>query len=227
MKECARITLPKPLSTQEEAMLETRKRSQKEIFKEYISKSTDKNSEQVSNLTKEEQEGLKSLRNRIQKREIIIMKTDKSLKFAVTTEEEYLKMGQEHTKNNREVNRQELIDIEETINGHTRAWTQIWSSGQDHNHTSRIMNSKITHSENIADLYLMFKDHKKGNKTRPTATGHTSNTLGMSNAVAEVMEAVSNSETSRYNMISSEDMLARINEYNKIVKDKNEKWLIA
>ena len=66
MKECARITLPRPLNTREEAMLETRKRSQKEIFKENINKNTNKNSEQVSNLTKEEQEGLESLRKRIE-----------------------------------------------------------------------------------------------------------------------------------------------------------------
>ena len=227
LKECARITLPRPLNTQEEAMLETRKRSQKEIFNEYINKNTNKNGEQVSNLTKEEQEGLESLRKRIEKRELIVMKTDKSSKFAVTTEEEYLRMGQEHTKNDREVTRSELIEIEETINGHTRAWTQIWNSGQDHKHTARIMNSKVTHSENIADLYLMYKDHKNGNKTRPTATGHASNTLGMSNAVAEVLEAVSNSETSRYNTISSEDMLARIDEYNELVRDKNRKYLAA
>ena len=57
------------------------------------------------------------------------------------------------------------------------------------------MASKTTHSENIADLYLMYKDHKPGKKTRQTATGHSSGSLGLSNAVAEVLESVSNAET--------------------------------
>ena len=77
------------------------------------------------------------------------------------------------------------------------------------------MASKTTKSENVADLYLMFKDHKNGNKTRPTATGCSSNTLGLSNAVAEVLEAVANTEPRRYNTISSEDMLARFHQCNK------------
>ena len=73
----------------------------------------------------------------------------------------------------------------------------------------------------------MYKDHKAGDKTRPTATGHSSNSLGLSNAVSEVLEAVSNSENKRYNTISSEDMLARVTEYNKKVADKNIKWEMA
>ena len=86
------------------------------------------------------------------------------------------------------------------------------------------MTSKVTHSENVADLYVMYKDHKPGDKTRPTATGHSSNSLGLSNAVSEVLEAVANSENKRYNTISSEDMLARVSEYNKKVVDKNRCW---
>ena len=223
LKECSRITLPKPLHTDEEATLEVRRKSQQEVFQEYIKKYT-KNGEQESNLSEKEQAGLKSLQKRIQKREIIVMKTDKSSKFAVTTEEEYIKMGEVHIKGDREVSRQELQDMEEYINGHSRAWAQIWQSGEDHNHQGRIIASKIQHSENIADLYLMYKDHKLGNKTRPTATGHTSNTLGMSNAVAEVMEAVSSSEPERYNTISSEDMLANMHRYNREVENHVKEW---
>ena len=82
------------------------------------------------------------------------------------------------------------------------------------------MAGKVTHSENIADLYLMYKDHKSGDKTRPTATGHSSNKRGLSNAVSEVLEAINNSENNRYNTISSEDMMARMVEANYIIIKK-------
>ena len=170
-------------------------------------------------MNQEETRGLKSLQKRIQERDLIIMKTDKSCKFAVTSEAEYIGMGQEHTKNDRRLNRQEIIEMAEIVNGHTRAWSQIWNSGQDHVHTSRIIASKTTHSENVADLYL-----KPGKKTRPTATGHSSNSLGLSNAIAEVLEAVANFQTRRYNTISSEDMLARIREYNKSIITARQEW---
>ena len=113
LQECARITLPKPLGADEEANLEIRKKSQQEIFKKYIDKNTDKNGKLKSNLSKSEEVGLKSLKKRIKTREIIIMKTDKSTKMVVTTPQEYTRIGYEPTRKDREINRQELIEIEE------------------------------------------------------------------------------------------------------------------
>ena len=85
------------------------------------------------------------------------------------------------------IRRQEIIEIKENLNGHSKAWVNIWNSGRDHNHFERIINSKVTRSENVADMYLMFKGHKSGNKTGPTATWCSSNTLGLSNTVAELL----------------------------------------
>ena len=221
IKECNRVTLPKPLSAEDEAKLDLRRSSQAQIFKDWLDKNTDKNNDQKPNLTPDEQEGLKSLQTRIKKGEIVVIKTDKSSKFAVTTRDEYIKMGQDHVAQDKVIDRQELIELEETLNGHSKAWCHIWGSGKDHNHFDRILTSKVTHSENVANLYLMFKDHKPGTKTRPTATGHSSNSLGLSNAVAEILESVANSEQKRYNTISSEDMLSRIHEYNKKVLTRN------
>ena len=223
LQECSRITLPKPLKAEDEAKLELRKTTQMGIFKKFLAENTNKNNDQKSNLTRQEQEGLKSLQKRIKEGDIIILKTDKSSKFTVTNRQEYLKMGEEHVNKDKIVNRQELIETEETINGHSRAWAHIWGSGKDHKHFERILNSKVTHSENVANLYLMHKDHKPGVKTRPTATGHSSNSLGLSNSVAEILESVANSEPRRYNTISSEDMLSRMHSYNKKIteKDKN------
>ena len=220
LQECSRVTLPKPLSADIEAKLELRKTTQKEIFRNYVAKNTDKNNDQKSNLNRQEQEGLKSLQKRIKEGDLIILKTDKSSKFTVTNRQEYLKMGQEHVNKDKMVNRQEIIETEETINGHSRAWAHIWGCGKDHKHFDRIMTSKVTHSENVANLYLMHKDHKPGIKTRPTATGHSSNSLGLSNSVAEVLESIANSEANRYNTISSEDMLSRMHAYNKKIETR-------
>ena len=221
LKECTRITLPKPLPTEEEAKLEIRKNTQLQIFRDYMNKNTRKGGQLETNLTTEEQEGLKSLQKRVQEGKIIVLKTDKSSKFAVTNQQEYLNMGQEHVAKDRVITRQELIQIEENLNGHNRAGAGIWGSGKDHDHFGRILASKTTHSENVANLYLMYKDHKAGNKTRPTATGHSSNSLGLSNAVREILEAIASSEDHRYNTISSEDMLSRMHKFNKKILDKN------
>ena len=57
-----------------------------------------KKGEQRPNLTDGEQKGLKSIMKRVRNREIIIIKTDKSSRFVVTNEENYVRMGSVHSK---------------------------------------------------------------------------------------------------------------------------------
>ena len=227
LKECARVTLPKHLSGDEESRLEVRKRAQKEMFEEYIRKNTTKNGEQRSNLTKTEQQGLKSLQKRIKNEEILIMKTDKSSKFVVTTPEEYVKMGEEHTKKDEEIEIREVKEMEKIINNHTIAWSLMWNSGENHDHVDRIVKSKVTRSGNQANLSLLYKDHKEGHKTRPVASGNESFNLGLSNGVSEVMEAVTKGMSNPYSVISSEDMMARLSGYNKKIEKKYEEWMVT
>ena len=153
------------------------------------------------------------------------MKTDKSSKFVVTTIEEYIKMGEAHTKNDIKIDLDEIGRIEKHLNGHCIAWSKIWNSGEDHGHMPRIQESKVTKSKNSADMSLLYKDHKiEDGKTRPLVTGNTSDTRGMSNNVSDMLEAVANSEENPYEVNSTEDMLARAIVCNGNVKKRIEEW---
>jgi hypothetical protein len=55
LKECSRVTLPKPLPPAEEALIEMRRNSQKTLYDRFREEHTNKNGEQKSNLTTEEQ----------------------------------------------------------------------------------------------------------------------------------------------------------------------------
>ena len=94
LEECSRITLP----TKHETIIEMRRGIHSNIYKEYRKEKCNKHGEQASNLTEEQQQGLKSLQLRIKNKEIVILKTDKSGKLFVATTEEYIKMGHKHTK---------------------------------------------------------------------------------------------------------------------------------
>ena len=221
LKECARITLPGPLSPDEESKIEVRKRTHKEIFNKYRIKHTNKKGEQKSNLTKNEQAGLKSLLKRIKNEEIMVVKTDKSGKFIVTTPEKYIEMGKEHTDKDIEVGWEQVRSMERVVNQHTIAWELMWRTGEDHSHQDRVIRSKATRSGNQANLSLLYKDHKSGNKTRPVASGNESYNLGLSNGISEVMEAVARTKKTPYAVISSEDMLARVHQHNKNIVNKD------
>ena len=95
--------------------------------------------------------------------------------------------------------------------------------GERHGHESRTRESKISRSQNIAKMRLLLKDHKKKLCTRPVVSGCDSHTLGLSNMVSDLLEAVCNSVEDPFEVISTEDMLAKIKECNEKVKDMQEK----
>ena len=222
LKECNRVTLPKPLPAIEEAKIELRRDIHINIYDKYRNEFCKKNGEQKSNLTREEEDGLKSLEKKVKERKLMVLKTDKSSRFAVCSEEAYLRMGGEHTKKDKVIDRDTIVETEKLLNAHVVAWGKLWNSGDNHEHRGRIVNSKKTLSENTADLYILLKDHKEGEKTRPIVTGCTSNTLGMSNNTASILEAIAASEDKPFESISSEDMLAKMKAFNKKIKIEKE-----
>ena len=226
LQECSRVTLPKPLPISDEALIEIRREIHGNIYNTFRHEHCSKNGEQKQNLTEQEQKGLESLVKRISEEDLIIMKTDKSGKFCITTREEYKKMGNDHTKNDKVIGRDRIREIERILNGHCTAWAKIWGTGEDNGHLERVIDSKRTTSENLANLWLAYKDHKKEKgKSRPIATGCTSNTRGFSNSVSNLLESVANSQTSKFESISSEDMLSKTKESNKKMAELLEKWM--
>ena len=103
---------------------------------------------------------MRSLQKRMKNQEVIVMKTDKSGKLCIISREEYMKMGQEHNKRDEQIDRKAILEKEKQLNGHVFFWSKIWGSGEDHNHRDRIIDSKVVSSEQLADMYLMYKDHK-------------------------------------------------------------------
>ena len=109
----------------------------------------------------------------------------------MTNLDEYLKMGEVHTSKDRTITRRELIEIERNLNGHITMWCKIWGTGKGHKQLGRVVDSKRNSSEEVADMYLLVKDHKETLQTRPVVTGCKSNTKGLSNAASDVVESVS------------------------------------
>ena len=79
--------------------------------------------QEYDNLTAAEKRGLNKLKKRIDKDEIVIIKTDKSGKLGVISKEKYLETGLKGNGADKEVNRVELKKIAKDINDHTR---MIW-----------------------------------------------------------------------------------------------------
>ena len=145
LKECSHVTLPKPAKLQDEANLEMRRNAQVRAYNEYrVDNIINEKVEQQPNLTSEEQDGLKSLMKKIKDKSIIIMKTDKSSRFVVTDEENYIRMGSEHTRKDTLITRREVSYNEKVLNSHCTEWGKIFNSGKNLGQLSRIITSKKT-----------------------------------------------------------------------------------
>lgn len=138
LAECSRVTLPKPMQIEEEALIEIRRNMHKKIFSQHREENTD-NGKQESNLSEEERKGLRSILKRIREGEILVMKTDKSGKFCIVSQADYIKMGEVHTKNDKKISRDNVIQIEKALNGHCMAWCKTWDTGRDHKHNDRVI----------------------------------------------------------------------------------------
>ena len=99
------------------------------------------------------------------------------------------------------------------------------SSGENWSHMPRIMESKTSKSRNVAKMRLLYKDHKAlPRKTRPLVTGNSSDTLGLSNTVSDVLEAVANNSKDAHELVSTEDLLAKTKIFNQRAQERMKKW---
>ena len=174
-----------------------------------------------------EAKGLKSLQRRIKEREIVVMSTDKSCKLAVTTMDKYLEMGAVHTRLDKEISREEFIEIEKVVNGHTAMHIKMQGMGENWQQGKRMRGTTMTRSQNLASLSLLLKDHKKELKTRQVVSGNESNTVGLSNIMSDLTESLANAVENPHEVISSEDLLAKIHSCNRDLerrrKDREER----
>ena len=226
LKENSRVHLPRPLPPGEEANIEMRRGVYMRLFQDFVRNNCKKNGDQKTNITREIDNGIKSLKKRIDNEEIIIMETDKSGKLAITSRETYLKLGDAHTAGDRLVSSQEIREIEKQLNGHSSMWIKMTGMAERHGQESRTRESKISRSQNIARMRLLLKDHKKKLCTRPVVSGCDSHTLGLSNMVSDLLEAVCNSVDDPFEVISTEDMLARIRECNEKLKSTRDEKIM-
>ena len=111
MSKCRRIEVPEEIKDSKvEIAIASAKSKLENITEKFISEKCDQRGNILeNNLTHEETQGLKSLKQRIKNDEITVAPTDKSGKFSVNTKENYLASLESHVKNDIEISWDEKI----------------------------------------------------------------------------------------------------------------------
>ena len=215
----ARVILPRAMTTKEESALMVKGQGLLSTFNAYVTWNCNKEGEQRTNLTKEQEEGLKSLRKRTKEREIVVMKTDKTDKLAVVSWEAYMKMGEVHLQGDREIMGEDVTRIQSITNGHTSSWIKILGIGEDWQHSSRVRETTMNKGDNVAPLYILLKDHKpvvedELPKTRPVCSSQKGLNFHLQNILSDVIEPLAEEVEGSIEVGSTEDLLHEVDRLN-------------
>ena len=170
LKHNAYVILPPAQEIDYESLLELRRQKQSQIFEDYVKTNCDEKGRQKANITKQQARGLKKLRKRIEEGELIVCQTDKSGRLCVMPMGMYVEAGDSHTASDLEVDGEFVKKTHRKLNGHVSMWIKCLNMGEDWKHQDRLRETQINHSNNVAPLYLLVKDHKEYSGSGPPKT---------------------------------------------------------
>ena len=212
-----RIVAPGPLDDQTEICLQSLKMKLNACTERYLKQQ--KTQKKASNMTKEEYMGLKSIKQKSKNNEILIFETDKSKRFSCDTAENYQTLGQTHTMNDEEVNRDTVELFEKNITAHAVVWTRFLDAGNKTNTQDKILSNMRSQHNPPAPLSILRKDHKQydseeiGPPGRPVCGGDVSYNKRLSHLISLILTEVYVHEKTVCS--STEELLAEMDKLNE------------
>ena len=128
------MILPRAQSAEKESKLEVLRVELQNEHEEWVKTHCDCKSKQLQNLTKDEIEGLKSIRLRLVNGELVVLPTDKSGRFALMTMATYIKAGEIHIKEDKEMTVNDLKKNQKHLNGHVSMILKVFGAGASWEH---------------------------------------------------------------------------------------------
>ena len=139
-------------------------------------------------------------------------------------------MAEEHLKKDKKIDTKELIYHANCTTGHTSMYMKIYNVGESQRNRERLRESLLGH-HHPATMKLLGKDHKPKNKeglmkTRPVVAGNTSHTVGLGEILTDVLKPIMfqrrKDKGRNINIVSSDDMISRINNINDKLENDEE-----
>ena len=215
-----RIKLPSPVDEETEINMHSLKTRLRRVTSEYIQTCpSDKT------LSEEEKRGLRSLKERVKRNEVVVYQTDKSGRFSIDSPENYKESGIPHIREDPVITMKEHRDMEHTINAHGNAWVRMINAGSSQNDTDRIRKNMLISDSHPPPLYTTRKDHKEcndenvGPPTRPVCGV----TVAANSRLSYMLNIILTEVWKRNNdtvCMSTEDMKAEIDRVNATLSNK-------
>ena len=157
--------------------------------------------------------------------DLVCYETDKTGKFTLDTLENYSNKMEKHIKNDEIINEKKLKTIENKMNNHLEDWMKITKAGEKHNQVKRVKGNLKRIDNQIPVLRGTNKDHKKaedveiGSDLRPIMGVMVGPNVGLSEMGSILVRAITNASETGYEIKSTEEMLHKFEEYNRMRKE--------
>ena len=249
-----RVSLPKPLDADGEFQCEIRRRAYQQVYDEFkaTSTTTTKNPTQealdshgptrggqtditggkghiekkkkIINITADERRGLDELKRKIDAGEIIVVPTDKSSRFAVMKQEQYLASGKVHTDKDTQCDWSSVKYLKNQVNNHMWWLLHIWSYSKKTD-TDRMLKNITVSGLDLPEMGLLIKDHKSWSldsdsppPSRPVMSGNCTINTHLSELLSEIIEPIA-LEYNGSEVQSSEEVLSLFDDFNKNLRN--------
>ena len=103
-------------------------------------------------------------------------------------------------------------------------WLKFSGIGERWQHEGRLRESCLQHSCVVPPMYLLHKSHKAWKPgdlpaTHPVVSGWSGIGVPLSNMVSDYVENIANMKVDPLEIISTEDLLSRVNDHNQKVAE--------
>ena len=145
----------------------------------------------------------------------MVLPTDKSGRFTLMTMATYIKAGETHMKEDKEMTVDDLRKKQKHLNGHVSMILKVIGTGENWEHQQSLRESMINEGISVCPLWILYKCHKgwtaesgKVLPTRPVAGGNSGMNFPLFELVSWVLEPLTTAMDGSSELVSGEDLNA-------------------
>ena len=227
MPTCASLIIPQPGPLREESVMAGMKEKMMFEVRKYIKEECNESGWPKSNLTRSEVDGMKELKEKIKRKEIVVFKSDKSGKMTVDSMENYSEAISVHTEGDTEIDERRVEKIEKNANDYLKVLNRIFNVGAAWNQQRRVAEASTSTNVPPPAFYGLRKDHKvvpeerkeKGPPVRPICSAREAPNSRLSNFASRVLNSAADLIEDHHEVRSSEEMRASFERFNTEVSE--------
>ena len=119
---------------------------------------------------------------------MVVVQTDKSGKFSVMSQEDYLTAGDLHVVDDQVIDEKQLRKVERRLNATCSLFIKMFRVGEGAKHVGRHRGNAITHSANPSRMKVLHKDHKGPGTVKMRRINGPGLNIHISNFISEILE---------------------------------------